>query len=148
VMPVSGIAEALSADVAFLASPLRDAPARHRSLIAVFEGAWSVLDEPSRRQLRRVAAFRRPFDRAAAGAAAVVLAVRAAVWRRSLVARLPSCRGVCQPSLRTGLDARSGDDPSATAEGRGRHAQRFVARARAAAHAFDTRDGGRWLAEL
>lgn len=148
VMPVSGIAEALSADVAFLASPLRDAPARHRSLIAVFERAWSLLDEPSRRQLRRVAAFRGPFDRAAAGALGVGLEDLAALCRRSLLARLPSGRFVCQPTLRTWLDARSGDDPSATAEARDRHAHHFLSRARAAAQAFDTRDGGRWLAEL
>ena len=68
------IAEAIQADLDFLAVRTRDIPDRHRSLRAVFDYAWHLLSAAERQALARLSVFRGSFDRAAAQAVAEVRA--------------------------------------------------------------------------
>ena len=67
------IAEQIERDLDFLASPLRNIPARHRSLRAVFEHSWRLLSDQERTMLGRLAIFRGGFDTAGAKAIAEAL---------------------------------------------------------------------------
>ena len=60
------IAREIERNLEFLTTPLRDLPARHRSLRAVFDHSWRLLGSEERRVLRRLAVFRGGFSREAA----------------------------------------------------------------------------------
>src|SRR5690606_23671215 len=60
------IADAISRDLDVLATDLRDIPARHRSLRAVFEQSWALLRADERSLLSRVTVFRGSFTAEAA----------------------------------------------------------------------------------
>lgn len=60
------IVQEIEADIDFLASNLRDLPARHRSLRAVFDHAWRLVSPQEQQQLGRLAVFRGGFQRAEA----------------------------------------------------------------------------------
>jgi predicted ATPase/DNA-binding CsgD family transcriptional regulator len=62
----SVIAAEIEHNLDFLATSLRDFPARHRSMRAVFDQSWQHLDEQERMVFRRLSVFRGGFDRAAA----------------------------------------------------------------------------------
>ncbi|TLN07953.1 hypothetical protein FDZ74_12440, partial [bacterium] len=64
------IAEEIERDLDFLTSPRRDVPESHRSLRAVFERSWGLLDDDERGLLRRISVFRGGFSREAAAAVA------------------------------------------------------------------------------
>jgi predicted ATPase/transcriptional regulator with XRE-family HTH domain len=57
-LPVAKIEERLRANLDALTTTLRDVPARHRSLRAVFDHSWNLLTEPERALLSRLAVFR------------------------------------------------------------------------------------------
>jgi predicted ATPase/DNA-binding SARP family transcriptional activator/Tfp pilus assembly protein PilF len=60
------IEAALRHDMTTLSSAMRDAPARQRSLRAVFEQSWALLGEAERAVARQLAVFRGGFSREAA----------------------------------------------------------------------------------
>lgn len=62
------LATRLAGDLTCLASPIHNLPERHRSYRANFAYAWSLLDYPQRRVLRRLAAFDGDFSAEAAAA--------------------------------------------------------------------------------
>ena len=64
------IAAQVARGLAFLASTAQDIPERHRSLAAIFEQSWSLLDSSERDALMRFSAFRGGFDQHAAVAVA------------------------------------------------------------------------------
>jgi predicted ATPase len=66
VMSCGEIVEELKRDPGALTTPLRDVPDRHRSLRAVFDRSWELLDAGQRRVLMCLSIFHGPFDRAAA----------------------------------------------------------------------------------
>ena len=68
------IAEAIQADLDFLAVRTRDVPDRHRSLRAVFDYTCHLLSAAEQRALARLSVFRGGFDRAAAQTVAEVRA--------------------------------------------------------------------------
>lgn len=61
------IAAQLERSLAFLTTSMRDMPERHRSLQAVFEYSWNLLDADEQRQLAALSVFRGGFTLAAAG---------------------------------------------------------------------------------
>jgi predicted ATPase len=63
------IADAIQQDSDFLVTTMRDVPARHRSMRAVFENSWRLLSREERLQLARLARFRGDFTADAAAAA-------------------------------------------------------------------------------
>jgi predicted ATPase/class 3 adenylate cyclase len=60
------IAQEIEQSLDFLESSLRDVPARHRSLRAVFEYSWSMLSDDEKNVLSRMSVFRVGFSREAA----------------------------------------------------------------------------------
>src|SRR5262249_58582185 len=82
------IAEAVQADLDFLAARTRDVPDRQRSLRAMFDYAWRLLSAAEQQALARLSVFRGAFDRAAAQAVAEVRATTpGAVGDQSLEAQ-------------------------------------------------------------
>ena len=60
------IAKEINKSVDFLNTSMRDIPARHRSLRAVFEHSWNLLSEEGRRTFRKLSVFRCGFTADAA----------------------------------------------------------------------------------
>ncbi len=60
------IAKEIEKSLDFLSSTMHDMPSRHRSLRAVFDSSWQLLNEREQQTLRRLSVFHGPFDRAAA----------------------------------------------------------------------------------
>lgn len=60
------IARQIDADLSTLATTLRNVPARHRSMVAVFDHTWRLLQAEERRLLPRLTLFRGGFTAAAA----------------------------------------------------------------------------------
>ncbi len=82
------IADEIESDLRFLASSARDVPQRHRSISAVFDQSWALLDEREQRVLRRLSLFRGGFDREQAEpVAGASLALLSTLVARSLVRR-------------------------------------------------------------
>ncbi|MEM7118030.1 MAG: tetratricopeptide repeat protein [Chloroflexota bacterium] len=69
---VSEIAATLRDSVATLATTMRDVPPRQRSMRAVFDYSWRLLNEAQQRGLARLALFRQPFLAEAARAVAQI----------------------------------------------------------------------------
>lgn len=85
-MPVAEIAAEIATSLEALHSVRRDVPERHRSLRAVFEHSWRLLNQDERQALRRLAVFRGGFGReAASNVAEAALPVLAALIDHSLV---------------------------------------------------------------
>lgn len=64
------IRDEISRSLDFLQSNLRDLPGRQRSLRAVFDSSWTLLDKPTRPMLKALSVFRAGFTREAAQAVA------------------------------------------------------------------------------
>ncbi|MCB0208623.1 MAG: hypothetical protein KDJ52_04820 [Anaerolineae bacterium] len=87
------IAAGIEANLDFLSSSLRNLPMRHRSLRAMFEHSWSLLQPQEQEGLRRLAVLRGGFQQEAAKAVAeVTLAVLASLIDKSLLRHSPSGR--------------------------------------------------------
>ena len=66
VLNVDEIKKELGKDLDILSNEVRDAPARHRSIRAVFDSSWSMLDGAEREIFMRLSVFRGGFTREAA----------------------------------------------------------------------------------
>ena len=64
------IAQEMAGSLAFLATPLRDVPDRHRSMHAAFDHSWRLLSKREQSLLRQLAVFRGGFTHEAATAVA------------------------------------------------------------------------------
>ncbi len=60
------IAREIANSIDFLAARVRDVPERHRSIRAVFDHSWRMLDESEQRVFARLSVFHGPFQREAA----------------------------------------------------------------------------------
>ncbi len=65
-MPIAEIAEEIAKNLEVLHSTRADLPERHRSLRAVFDHSWQLLDADSQRALQQLTVFRGGFTRHAA----------------------------------------------------------------------------------
>ena len=66
ILNVDEIGKELEKDLDLLTTETRDAPARHRSIRAVFDHSWSLLDQGEREIFMRISVFRGGFTREAA----------------------------------------------------------------------------------
>jgi tetratricopeptide (TPR) repeat protein len=66
ILSVDEILVELEKDLDILATDVRDAPPRHRSIRAVFDTSWSLLDQVEREIFIKLSLFRRGFTRQAA----------------------------------------------------------------------------------
>lgn len=141
------IARELSRSLDLLTAQLRDVPARHRSMRAVFDQSWQLLDAEQRAALARLAIFQGGFSReAAAFIARASLAQLGALVRRSLLRRgggryelHPVVRHYSREQL-----AASPDHPSAVR----RYIDYYLAYAAEADQALGGTAQLRWLEEL
>ena len=108
----------------FLTTSLRDMPARHRSMRAVFDHSWSLLSESERNILRQMSVFRGGCTRE--GAAAVTGATLADLaqlvdrsWlRRQALVRYDMhelIRQYCEEKLEAEHQTASGETPCRSA---------------------------------
>jgi predicted ATPase len=65
-MPLPGITAAVERGIAFLTTNMRDLPARHRSIQAVFDASWQMLAEAERKIMYQLAYFQGTFSAEAA----------------------------------------------------------------------------------
>lgn len=87
------IAQEISRSLDFLATTLRDMPARHRNIRAVFDPSWAMLSEEQRAVLKALSIFRGSFTREAAQAVAgASLPVLASLVTKSLLRHSPAGR--------------------------------------------------------
>jgi predicted ATPase/DNA-binding SARP family transcriptional activator len=82
------IAQEIERSLDFLSTSMRDAPARHQSLRAVFEHPWRLLAETEKAALKKLSVFRGGFTRQAAGqVASASLPLLTALVDKSLLRR-------------------------------------------------------------
>lgn len=67
ILSCQAIADQIEESMDFLASNVRNIPARHRSIRAVFEHSWRLLEEDERVAFRKLSVFRGGFSAEAAG---------------------------------------------------------------------------------
>lgn len=87
-MSCAEIADEIQRNISFLTSNMRNLPARHRSIQAVFDHSWAMLSAPERLVFERLAVFQGGFDReAAAEVAGASLTQLSALADKSLLRR-------------------------------------------------------------
>ncbi|MGD1994294.1 MAG: tetratricopeptide repeat protein, partial [Anaerolineae bacterium] len=127
VLSLPEIAQEIERSLDFLATSMRDAPARHRSLRAVFEQSWNLLSPLEREAFRRLSVFRGGFTRVAAeSVAGANLMHLSSLVDKSLLRRDPSGRYEVLEVLRQYGAEQLRKDPVEAAQVRDRHA-RFYA---------------------
>ena len=125
-LPPAQIVEELARGLALLASTAHDIPERHRSMAAVFEHSWTLLDNEAQMALAQLSVFRGGFDQAAAQAVAHAgLPLLQALVDRSLLRMDDTGRFDMHPLVRQFAGDRLSQSPQATAA-RSRHAQHFA----------------------
>lgn len=99
-LTVEEIVAEVSRNIDFLTATNRGLPARHRSLRAVFEHSWALLNAEEQTVLPRLAQFRGGFDRAAAREiAGATLPMLAALIDKSMVRMAPTTSGTVRYEL-------------------------------------------------
>ncbi len=125
-MPCAEIAAEIRRDVDFLSTPLRNVPAQHRSMRAVFERSWGLLTAEEQRGLARLSVFQGGFTRQAAQAVAEVrLPLLSALVDHSLLRHSASGRYDVHELLRQFAAEQLGSRESAEAV-RDKHANHYL----------------------
>ncbi|MFN2256459.1 MAG: AfsR/SARP family transcriptional regulator [Candidatus Promineifilaceae bacterium] len=128
------IAEEIENSLDFLYSTMHDLPSRHRSLRAVFDSSWQLLNEQEQQALRRLSVFHGSFDRAAAtavtGASLVTLSAlvdHSMLHRQDGVKEMqPVGQYVLLEVLRQYAVEKLEEDPDEAASMRERHATHYL----------------------
>ncbi|MGD1993269.1 MAG: LuxR C-terminal-related transcriptional regulator, partial [Anaerolineae bacterium] len=128
ILNVDEIAQELEKDLDILAAEVRDAPQRHRSIRAVFDHSWSLLDQSERQISMRLSVFRGGFTREAAQqVAGASLQQLARLVDKSLLRHDPDCgRLEVHELLRQYAQERLGETPEATASAQEAHADYYA----------------------
>ncbi len=122
------IADEIHCSMDFLAAELRDLPERQRSMRAVFDHSWALLNEHERSVLAGLSVFRRGFTRAAAEVVATAnLQSLSALMNKSLLRRdTGSGRYEAHELLRQYADKKLSETSERAADAATRHADYFV----------------------
>ncbi len=92
-LPLDEIVREIENSLDFLETDLRDVPERHRSIRAVFEYSWNMLDEAERETFLQLSVFRGGFEREAAQqVAGASLRGLTTLVNKSLLQRTPEGR--------------------------------------------------------
>jgi DNA-binding SARP family transcriptional activator/predicted ATPase len=122
------IAGEIEKNIDFLTSPQRDVPARHRSMRAVFDRSWQMLEPRERDVFKRLAVFRQGFDREAASrVAGASLRDLASLTGKSFLRPTAAHRFQLHDLLRQYGEARLGERPGEADQLGDRHAEYFAA---------------------
>jgi predicted ATPase len=126
-MSLAEIASEIENSLDFLTSSLRNVPARHRSLRAVFNYSWELLEPAERLLFIRLSIFRGGFTRNSAGqVTGAALADLAALADKSLLNRIPSGRFEMPEVIRQYAEERLADHGEALASVQARHGGHFL----------------------
>jgi predicted ATPase/transcriptional regulator with XRE-family HTH domain len=121
------IASEIERSIDFLATPVRGVPERHRSITAVFDHSWRLLNDEERQVLRRLSVLRGSFSRAAAEAiAGARLPILSALVSKSLVRHVEPQRYDLHELVRQYLAAHLRAHPDEEQATLDRHAAYFV----------------------
>jgi predicted ATPase/DNA-binding CsgD family transcriptional regulator len=128
ILNVNAIAEELEKGLDILATEVRDAPERHRSIRAVFDYSWSLLDQTEQEIFMLLSVFRGGFTREAAQqVAGAPLQLLAALVNKSFLSRDPdSDRLKVHELLRQYAQQRLGETPEASVDAQAAHAAYYA----------------------
>lgn len=127
VLTCQEIVTEITTNLDFLTTSLRDLPARHRSLRAVFAQSWALLSGDGRACFRKLAVFRGGFTREAAEAVAnASLGALASLLDKSLLRRIPDGRYEMHELLRQYADERLAGVPRESDVVRDRHCEHYL----------------------
>ena len=145
------IADEIARGLGFLATPqtLRDLPARHRSMQAVFDQSWELLTDVDRAAFRQLAVFHGGFRAdAAAVIAGATPATLAQLVRTSFLHRATDERYESHELLRAYGETKLGEDPAERHEAHERHAAYYLGRVKEREGSLTGHDQRAALAEL
>jgi predicted ATPase/DNA-binding SARP family transcriptional activator len=121
------IAQEVARSLDFLATPLRNVPARHRSMRAVFEHSWRLLTSEEQQVFARLAVFRGGFQQEAAqSVAAASLPLLLALVEKSLLQLTPDRRFQLHELLRQFAEEKLQAIPQAAAQTQDRHCDYYL----------------------
>jgi predicted ATPase/DNA-binding SARP family transcriptional activator len=149
-LPLDLIAEEIEQSIDFLAAEWRDVPDRQRSMRAVFDWSWALLNDTERQVFKQLSVFRGGFTRQAAsavcGASLHVLTnlIRKALLRMN-VAHGSTGRYEMHELLRQFAAEQLSADLDERTAVEARHSAFYLALAEAAAPNFSSADQGEWL---
>ncbi len=127
-LPVGEIADEIERSLDILDSSMRDLPSRHRSLRAVCQHSWQLLDNTERQAFRRLSVFRGGFGRAMAQeVTGTGLAMLSALVDKSLVRRRSDGRFEMHEVLRHYAAEQLAADPSEMTQTEARHGRAVAA---------------------
>ena len=133
--PCEKIAAQIAQDLDFLATSMRDVPARHRSMRAVFDHSWRLLTPEEQAVFAQLAVFQGGFTSAAAQAVAQFATGQQALTTerflvaladRSLIQRWPDGRYGMHTLLRQYAVEKLGDSPAVREAATERHAAFYM----------------------
>lgn len=126
-LPIEEIVMEIERSLDFLETDLRDVPDRHRSMRAVFEYSWNLMNDVERETFMKLSVFRGGFEREAA------LKITGASLRnlmtlvnKSLLRRAPDGRYIPQKVLREYAEEMFAENPSELEATRQAHAAYFA----------------------
>ena len=121
------IAEEIGHGLDFLNTSMRDFPARHRSMRAVFDHSWKLLTEDEQQALERLSVFRGGFQReTAAQVGGASLSMLSALITKSLIRRSGANRYGLHELIRQYAADRLADQGRAQREAMKRHALYYL----------------------
>jgi predicted ATPase/class 3 adenylate cyclase len=121
------IAQEIERNLDFLAVSVRDLPARHRSIRAVFDHSWQLLTTEEQHALQRLSVFRGGFTREAAEqVAGATLPRLLALASKSLLRRTAGDRYDLHELIRHYTAAQLARDPQAKAATHDRHSSYYA----------------------
>jgi predicted ATPase/DNA-binding SARP family transcriptional activator len=111
-----------------LATTMRDVPARHRSIRAVFEHSWNLLTEDEQRVFRKLTVFRGGFEtKAAQSVAEASFRILSALVDKSLIRRTPEERYEIHDLLRQYAAEKLHERPHEKEKTQERHCEYYAA---------------------
>lgn len=121
------IAQEIERGLDFLDTSLRDLPARHRSMRAIFEQSWRLLSDEEQGVLLRLSVFQGGFQRDAAEAVAgAVLSALSAFVAKSLIRRSSAGRYDLHELIRQYAFDRLSRQPEEIAQMQARHGRYYL----------------------
>jgi predicted ATPase/DNA-binding SARP family transcriptional activator len=125
--PCAQVAREVEQSLDFLSTTLRNVPARHRSMKAVFEHSWRLLADQEQWVLQRLSIFRGGFDRTAAEqVAGATFPLLVNLAEKSLIQVAPGERYQIHELLRQFAEEKLAEQPQAPVEVQELHCTYFL----------------------